>query len=57
MIKITLCVEQAKSKLLWGVNYSNRDIMSMPSLIQELLPNAISIQKYARNVAQSVPKY
>lgn len=33
-MKITLCVEQTKSKLLWGVNYSNRERMSMPSFIK-----------------------
>jgi hypothetical protein len=45
-IKITHCVEQTKSKLLRGVNYFNRDIMSMPLFIKDLLLNAISVQKY-----------
>ena len=57
MIKITLCVEQTQSKLLWGVNYSNRDITSKPSFIKDLLPNAISVQKYAQVIAQSLPEY
>ena len=57
MIKITLCVEQTQSKLLWGVNCSNRDITSKPSFIKDLLPNAISVQKYAQVIAQSLPEY
>lgn len=57
MIKRALCVKQTKSKLVWGVNYSKRDIMSMSSLIKALLPNAISTQKYVQDVAPSLPKY
>lgn len=57
MKKITLCVEQTKSKLPHGVNYSNRDIISMPSFINDLLPNAISIQKYAQVVAWPLLEY
>lgn len=57
MIKITLCVEQTKSKLLWGVNYSNRDLMSMPSFTKDLLPDGISIQKYVWVITWSLSEY
>lgn len=56
MIKITLRVEQTKSKLLWRVNYSNRDIMSMSSFIKDLLLNATSVQKHAWGCRQVFAK-
>lgn len=39
MIKISLHVEQTMLKLLWGVNYPNRDVMSMPWFYERLTIN------------------